>query len=416
VVGRIGLAKIRALRKDLTGDEKKPPNTAKVAYIIRSFKRPEEISLYRDTYGKAFTLISVYSPRQARVRHLTSVLQGCRTKSEGPEELAVKLIIRDYEEDEKLGQQMGKTFPLADFFVKSGSRNHLDTQLNRLVRLLFGDPYISPTKDEQGMFFAQAAAFRSLDLSRQVGAAVITADGDVLATGCNEVPKFRGGHYWADDNEVARDFELGHDSNAAIKAELIEDAVRRMRENKWLSATAVKRTDAELTNLSLYGPKPFFRDSRIFDVIEFGRAVHAEMAAITQAARNGIAVRGARMFCTTFPCHICARHIVAAGITDLIFIEPYEKSRTKELYSDSISVETPEPSPARANFSSFVGVAPRRYMDFFAMSGERKTKRGAILDAAAIAERPRIKRIVFTYLLVEEMMINDTVRPLSAPA
>ena len=200
IVGRLGLAQIRELRREISGDPRTPPDRG-IAYIVRSFKRPEEVSLFRDTYGKAFTLISVYSPKAARIEHLARRFHGLH----GPEELAVRLVNRDYEEEGKLGQQLGRTFPLADFFVSNAPNNVLERQLKRFVRLVFGDPYISPTKDEQGMFLAQASALRSLDLSRQVGAAIVNNDGDVLATGCNEVPKYGGGLYWAEDEGVMRD-------------------------------------------------------------------------------------------------------------------------------------------------------------------------------------------------------------------
>jgi len=49
IVGRLGIAKIRAIRQEKTGDRKRP--ASRVAYIIRSFKRPEEVELYRDVYG-----------------------------------------------------------------------------------------------------------------------------------------------------------------------------------------------------------------------------------------------------------------------------------------------------------------------------------------------------------------------------
>jgi hypothetical protein len=44
------------------------------------------------------------------------------------------------------------------------------------------------------------------------------------------------------------------------------------------------------------------------------------------------------------------------------------------------------------------------------MTSERKTKKGEILDSDAIASQPRIKRIVFTYLLIEELMVKETLR------
>jgi cytidine deaminase len=409
IIGRLGVAKIRSIRVDQHGDPLRPlPRTA---YIIRSFKRPEEVKLYRDIYGKAFTLISVYSPRAARVQHMVRKFSSANTTHQNSEELAVELINRDYAEEgaKQFGQRVGETFPLADYFLTSESKAEVERNVRRLIRLTFGDPYISPTRDEQGMFFAQASALRSLDLSRQVGAAIISRDGDLLSTGCNEVPKFGGGLYWGEDQPCERDVELGHDSNVAVKREIVEDAFSRMREAKWLSNDAKKLTNAQLAEESLFGESAFIRNSKLFDVIEFGRAVHAEMAAITQAAKNGVSIAGKRLFCTTFPCHICARHIVSSGIAEVVFIEPYEKSRTRDLYSDSISVEPYEISSEKANFRAFVGVAPRRYMELFQLASERKDKEGMILESDAIAKNPRIKRFVLTYLSLEDIIISETV-------
>lgn len=75
------------------------------------------------------------------------------------------------------------------------------------------------------------------------------------------------------------------------------------------------------------------------DIIEFGRVVHAEMSALMDAARLGRPVQDAKLFCTTFPCHICAKHITAAGISSVFFLEPYPKSAAFALHPDSIEVE-----------------------------------------------------------------------------
>lgn len=412
IVARMGVVEIRSLREQITGSPSTTDSKRRIAYVVRSFKRPEEVELYRSIYGKAFTLISVYSSRTSRISELTKRCLGSATKITTADELAVKLVNRDNrEEGEKYGQRVGRTFPLADFFVTTEPRPALDAQLKRLVRLTFADPYISPTRDEQGMFFAQAAALRSLDLSRQVGAAILSEDGDILSTGCNEVPKFGGGLYWGEDAVKDRDFERGVDSNVIIKTELVEDAVRRLREEKWLADDEKNRSDEQLAKASLFGERAFFKDSKIFDVIEFGRAVHAEMAAITQAARNGTRLQDTRLFCTTFPCHICARHIVSSGIRQVIFIEPYEKSRTADLFSDSVSVEPHEPSSSRANFTPFVGVAPRRYMDFFQLSGLRKSDNGKVLAQNEIAAEPKLKRVISTYLFVEQNFVEEMILP-----
>jgi deoxycytidylate deaminase len=414
IVARLGIAAVRESRLQKTGDVYKP--ATRVAYFARSFKRPEEVDLFRQVYGKAFTLISVYASRSWRLQFLKKVLAPSlgvnRLRSE---EYAVELIARDLDEEgRKLGQRVGKTFPLADYFVTSESRPNLERQLKRLVQLTFGNPYVSPTRDEQAMFFAKAAALRSLDLSRQVGAAIVSPDGEVISTGCNEVPRFGGGLYWGEDEVRMRDFERGSDSNVDVKREIVEDAFNRMQRKRLLSRAAQSKTSANLAEEALFTDGAYLRDAQLFDVIEFGRAVHAEMATITQAARLGVRLQDARLFCTTFPCHICARHIVAAGIRDVVFIEPYEKSRTSELYSDSISVEPPEPSPSRANFHAFVGVAPRRYMDFFESHAARKSADGNIKNVDEIAATPRIRRLVFTYTFAEAFVVDETLPPPSS--
>lgn len=412
IVARLGIAAVREAREAKTGDVRKPAK--RVAYFVRSFKRPEEVELFRQVYGKAFTLISVYASRSWRLQFLKKLLAPSlglgRSKAE---EHATELIARDYEEEgRKLGQRVGKTFPLADYFVTSESRPDLEKQLKRLVQLTFGNPYVSPTRDEQAMFFAKAAALRSLDLSRQVGAAIVSEDGEILSTGCNEVPRFGGGLYWADDEGRMRDFERGSDSNVDIKREIVEDAFDRMqRQTGLLAAAARRKSSSDLADDALFAEGAYLRDAQLFDVIEFGRAVHAEMAAITHAARSGVSLQDARLFCTTFPCHICARHIVAAGIRDVVFVEPYEKSRTAELYGDSISVEPAEPSPSRANFRAFVGVAPRRYMDFFESFGARKSADGKIKNVDDMAATPRIRRLVFTYTFAEAFVVDETKPP-----
>ena len=101
----------------------------------------------------------------------------------------------------------------------------------------------------------------------------------------------------------------------------------------------------ELTNRALNAPgpgdgeAPILANAAVTNLLEFGRIVHAEMSALTEAARRGRSVQGGTLHCTTFPCHICARHIIGSGIARVVYIEPYQKSRAKELYPDSISVD-----------------------------------------------------------------------------
>lgn len=52
-------------------------------------------------------------------------------------------------------------------------------------------------------------------------------------------------------------------------------------------------------------------------------AAHAEQNAIIQAAKLGINIDGATMYCTHSPCSICAKMIVNAGIVRVVYIEDY---------------------------------------------------------------------------------------------
>ncbi|NLZ25439.1 MAG: cytidine deaminase [Clostridiales bacterium] len=52
-------------------------------------------------------------------------------------------------------------------------------------------------------------------------------------------------------------------------------------------------------------------------------AVHAEQNAILQAAKLGVSVEGATLYCTHQPCSICTKMIINAGIKRVVYIKPY---------------------------------------------------------------------------------------------
>jgi dCMP deaminase len=56
---------------------------------------------------------------------------------------------------------------------------------------------------------------------------------------------------------------------------------------------------------------------------ELCRGLHAEQNAIIQAAFHGISIKGADLYCTTFPCVICAKMLINAGIRRIYFVEGY---------------------------------------------------------------------------------------------
>jgi dCMP deaminase len=60
------------------------------------------------------------------------------------------------------------------------------------------------------------------------------------------------------------------------------------------------------------------------DKYNFCRASHAEANAIAQAAKHGIAVRGASLYVTLEPCYVCVKLLATAQIERVFFELPYE--------------------------------------------------------------------------------------------
>lgn len=54
-------------------------------------------------------------------------------------------------------------------------------------------------------------------------------------------------------------------------------------------------------------------------------AVHAEANAIAFAAKDGISIKGATLYCTHCPCHECAKLIIQSGITNVVYKYEYRK-------------------------------------------------------------------------------------------
>ena len=276
------------------------------------------------------------------------------------------------------GQNLRDTFHRADFFVDAREDVGLREALERVIAILFSDPFKTPKKDEYGLFAAEGAARQSAELGRQVGAAISTSAGDVVALGSNEVPKAGGGVYWENGEEKTecgikegdgREFRNKVDTNDRMKREIALEIIDELSGEDFLKDAGESQAPALLAALER---------TKLGDLIEFGRAVHAEMAALMDAARRGVSVKGCTLYTTTFPCHNCARHIVAAGIKRVVYVAPYAKSQAKELHIDAIDFAAANPREDAVQFEPFVGVAPRRYLDLFEAS-KRKADDGTVL-------------------------------------
>jgi len=376
----------------------------KTAYLVHSLKHPSEVRRFREIYPRGFYLIGVNAPFETRQAHLLD--------RRGLNELEVEEITtRDKKEDLKHGQQVNQTFHLADFFVGwAEDEDRIVNSVHRFVDILFADPHRTPTFGEYAMFMAFSASLRSGDLSRQVGA-VIARDGEILATGANDCPKAGGGLYWPCYNPATKKFEdipngrdsvRGKDSNRREQLRIIEDVAKGCK-------------DAGLGKEEVQIVRAVLDDSRIRDLTEYGRVVHAEMAALLSCARKGISTQDATIYCTTFPCHNCAKHIIAAGIRRVVFVEPYLKSKACPLHDEVIKIGYPEHDGPHTDektvrFEPFFGLGPRRFFDLFSMNIGVGTQLQRKDDESGEAisweptnnSKPRVRMLQGSYLELEK--------------
>jgi len=175
------------------------------------------------------------------------------------------------------GQQVLRCLNHADFFIlNEGSLSELEGKCEHFLRLSKGED--RPTFDEVFMEIAYTWAKRATCLRRRVGA-VIAKDKQQLTAGYNGAP--RGVPHCA---------ELGGCLREKLK---IPSGQRH----------------------------------------EICRGTHAEQNAITQAAKFGIGIEGGTLYCNTFPCVICTKMILNAGIATVVYDSDYDDPLSKEILS-----------------------------------------------------------------------------------
>lgn len=392
-VARLALAEIHHRRASLNESEDVTVPAERHCFIVSSLKRDEELQMFQKLFGQRALLVSVYEPRELRVENLCRKIASSKNSSDPDAHKAVAEELIDTDQKERsdaLGQRLEDVFQRADVFLKVGASFREDAR--RFVQLLFQAPYITPTVDELLMFQARATAQRSADLSRQVGAVIATKTGEILATGCNEVPRAGGGVIWDDvagTERDYRDYKIGQDAAAGTRKEIVAELLQALSDAGWLKEDRSARQPEDRAQDALYvEPRPL-AGTTVASLLEFGRIVHAEMAAVCDAAMRGVSIREGTLYCTTFPCHMCARHIIAAGISRVVYIEPYPKSRAKKLYKRAIQVDHDrEADDDAVRFDAFVGIAPTRFLDLFDMAS-RKDDQGYALKITAPGIGPK---------------------------
>lgn len=382
------VSKIAYLRNQGTPNKEKldKNDSNKVAYLIDQLKRPEEVDYLKKLYRNLYYSVGVFSNYHQVIKSLTS---GNRMSKDE----AVKIFETDRAENSRHGQELEKTLQLSDLFIRNTSKSseRIKSQLARFFDLVHGRNGITPTKHEYAMYVAYSAGLGSACLSRQVGACITTEDGNILATGCNDVPKPGGGLYSEDDAE--NDQRCVHIASGKCfnqieknkKTSVIRSVIQK-------SVTPQKQANEMIDKIIL--------ESELNNLIEFSRSVHAEMAAIMNIARNGnISTVGTTLYSTTYPCHSCARHIIAAGIKRVFYIEPYTKSLALDLHEDAIVIDPEEDleTQQRVQFFHFEGVSPRQFQGLFYNDSKRKDSDGNALRTIVHGDNQNLPELMYDY-------------------
>jgi len=68
---------------------------------------------------------------------------------------------------------------------------------------------------------------------------------------------------------------------------------------------------------------------------ELCRAIHAEQNAIIQAATSGVSIEGAILYSTTFPCILCTKMLINAGIKEIYIAEGYPDELSQSMMEEA---------------------------------------------------------------------------------
>lgn len=243
-----------------------------INWIIDGVRNPSEVVELRKLRG--FSLIGVTARNEILIKRLIERGRASE-KAIDEREIAAKLARETGEGEPATGQQISKCMNMVDFLIiNEGTFPELEAKLNHFIGMFYGVE--RPSFDEVFMEISYTWAKRATCLRRRVGA-VIAKDSQQLTAGYNGAP--RGLPHCADLGGCLRE-KMGIPSGQ--RAELC-------------------------------------------------RGTHAEQNAITQAAKFGINIENGTLYCNTYPCVICAKMIMNAGISRVVYDSDYDDALSKEL-------------------------------------------------------------------------------------
>ena len=292
----------------------------------------------RKRFGKRFFLLAIDSETETRWKRVEKMYRGNRPDFDVND-------LRDAGKDQPpYGQNVKKCIELADVLINSEENFYKDDEtkdeiaidgygqkLSDYVNLMINPGVRPPYPDELYMHHSCSVALWSKCSKRQVGAIIvyellkkdpnnkdvqetrnknkdIILESYVIATGCNNVP-------WG---EIECRVEYKDDTEGM---KCYRDIIKKNHFSKYRYCRECGQTlDGDIL-ICKCGCDNSKLPGKLLDVC---RAVHAEESAILQAAKLGTTpLNGAKLYTSTFPCMLCCKKIINAGIKEVIYLESY---------------------------------------------------------------------------------------------
>ncbi len=176
-----------------------------------------------------------------------------------------------------------------------------------------------PTVDEYFMSMAHLVSERSTCLRRKVGA-VMVKNKQVLSTGYNGAPK-----------NLPHCEDLGGCMRKGdIHPPYMDIFFEQYKKNKELND---KNKQEMLEELDFYPEKgEGVKSGRRHELC---RAVHAEQNVIIQAAVSGASIKGSTLYCTTYPCVVCAKMLINSEIKKIVYDGEYKDPLSENMLDQS---------------------------------------------------------------------------------
>lgn len=226
----------------------------------------------------------------------------------------------------------------ADILINnSGSKEELGLKIMRYVCLMQHPGLVPPTVDERCMQVAQSAKLNSGCISRQVGAVVSDAKGNILSVGWNDAAATEGNECVSCIrrsfiNLVRQEDEMAYSYYEFTQPEFREKIINIMRKNCSLDKEEIIEDELYMKFIKEVEPKAqgvplafCFKDiysSMTHDRNQVHtRAQHGEENALEACDKNRCS--GGTLYTTSSSCELCAKKALSYNIRRMVYIEPY---------------------------------------------------------------------------------------------